>query len=106
MLMICSNVKFQSAIPMLVAFAIAVVAQIGANQTTYAAIFQANPFEVTEKEGSTTRDSAAAGSDTKVEDKVFELTADNERSNMGSWFARFAAKIHRRQPNWLRRFLP
>ena len=87
MLMICSNVKFQSAIPMLVAFAITAVAQIGAYQTTYAAIFQANPFEVTEKEtekeGSTTRGSAAAGSDTKVEDKVFELTADNERSNIG-----------------------
>ena len=83
MLMICSNVKFRFAIPMLVAFAITVFTQIGATQTTHGAMFQDNAFEVTDKEGSTSRDSEAAGSGTKEEEKVFELTADNEKSNVG-----------------------
>ena len=74
---------------MLVAIAITAFTQIGATQTTHGAMFQDNPFEVTEKdgstskEGSTSRDSEAAGSGTKEQEKVFELTADNEQSNVG-----------------------
>jgi len=47
----------------------------------YGAFVQDNPFEVSEKEeGSTTRGNTDAGSGTKAEGKVFELTSENERS--------------------------
>jgi len=50
----------------------------------YGAFVQDNPFEVSEKEeGSTTRGNTDAGSGTKAEGKVFELTSENERSNVG-----------------------
>ena len=87
MLMICSNVKFRLAIQMLMAFMIATVTpvftQICTSQTVFAATVQDNPFEVAEPDGLAPRDSAVAGSTTKADDKVFELTVDNERSNIG-----------------------
>ena len=83
MLMICSNVKFRFAIPMLMAMVIAIFTQIGQNQATCGAIVQDNPFEVTEADRSASLGSAAAATETSEGEKVFELTADNERSNIG-----------------------
>jgi len=87
MLMICSNVKFRFAIPMLMAFAIAIVipgfTQIGANQTAHGAMVQGNPFEADEEDDLASLGRAAATNETSEGEKVFELTADNERSNIG-----------------------
>lgn len=87
MLMICSNVKFRFAIPVLMAFAIAIVipgfTQIGANQTAHGAMVQGNPFEADEEDDLASLGRAAAANETSEGEKVFELTADNERSNIG-----------------------
>ena len=77
--MICSNVKFRFAISMLAAFAITVAS----NQTTHGVIFQDNPFAAAEEDDSTSIGSAAVAPDTDTAEKVFELTIDNEQSNIG-----------------------
>ncbi len=88
MLMICSNVKFRFAITMLMRFAIAVVALIAvfaliaANQTTHGAI-QRDLFEVTKVDNSTSLGSAVEAPEVNTADKIFQLTPDNERSNVG-----------------------
>jgi hypothetical protein len=77
--MICSNVKFRFAISTLVVFLIAIVAPTAANQTVHGAIVQDNPFGgVRSVDLSTT-----ATSESEEAEKVFQLTADNERSSIG-----------------------
>ena len=64
---------------MLAAFAITVAS----NQTTHGVIFQDNPFAAAEEDDSTSIGSAAVAPDTDTAEKVFELTIDNEQSNIG-----------------------
>jgi len=84
MLMIRFKLKFRFVPSVLMAFAIPFFVQIAANQTTYGAIFQDNPFEVTRSDDSTSGDSeGSATKEAQTPEAVFELTADNARSNVG-----------------------
>ena len=82
MLKICSYEKIRFVIPTLTALAVTVVIQMSANPTIHGAIFQNNPFADTDEDDSSSTSAPAATSEPTVE-KVFELTADNERSHIG-----------------------